>query len=728
MALRKGQKELIEQYRGGLCGVPAIPGGGKTFSLTMWVAEMISKGLHKPGKILILTYMNSAVNNFKQRINEELKQRGIANPSRHYHVSTIHSFCLQIIKEKPDLVLTNEEFDVIDDIKKLQIINNSIDQWKKDNFDLFRFYTDEQNINRYRINTTYTNWQRTICSLAIKIISELKSNGINPPQALELCSRLDDKSILKWLVHIYASYDKTLKINGLFDYDDMLQKAYYLLQTDDDLLSKYRDSYKYICEDEAQDSNIIQNKILELIAGEQANLLRVGDSNQSITSTFANSDYTLFNSFCNRPDTKIFNLTQSSRSTKDIIDLANYFVSFVTDNHPVSQCKQSLIKQYIEPVPSDDEFANPVVAGYGIRIGTFKTSDSENSGVAEQLEQLLIKFPGKTFAVLCPDSFKIQKLLSELKNRNIPFEELSNTSEERNRPIKKLGRVIAFIACPENNQNFYNMVTDVIINEKHEDTQAFTSFLQHYPVEKIIYPIGGEIDFSDIPKEVLESSIWAEFYENIDLIKQFLEFPITIPEKLVLFISEKLNFDREERAIAQKIANDVRYLAAQTPGWTLTDFAIELNNPKNLFNYFAGIVWELKGYKPKQGIVTVSTYHKAKGLEWDIVFLTHISNQDFPVLLTDKFRGEYRYLKEEYRNPLAFAKAELNTLMKHGNSEDIITKSKIETISERTRLLYVGITRAKEYLYLSAVSGKSHLVPSMYFDELKKFIERNIIK
>jgi len=105
--LRVGQKELVETYRSGYCGVPAIPGGGKTFALTKWAIEVITEGLPKPGKILIVTYMTSAVNNFKQRISAELEKRGIT--SRDYYVSTIHSLCLQIIKERPDLVGINEE-------------------------------------------------------------------------------------------------------------------------------------------------------------------------------------------------------------------------------------------------------------------------------------------------------------------------------------------------------------------------------------------------------------------------------------------------------------------------------------------------------------------------------------------------------------------------------------------------------------------------------------------
>src|SRR5574344_1636892 len=99
--LRKGQKELVETYRSGYCGVPAIPGGGKTFALTEWAVEVLTEGREKPGKILIVTYRTSAVNNFKQRIADKLEKKGIS--SRNYYVSTIHSLCLQIIKEKPDL-------------------------------------------------------------------------------------------------------------------------------------------------------------------------------------------------------------------------------------------------------------------------------------------------------------------------------------------------------------------------------------------------------------------------------------------------------------------------------------------------------------------------------------------------------------------------------------------------------------------------------------------------
>lgn len=726
MALRKGQKELVEQYRGGYCGVPAIPGGGKTYCLTMWACEIISQGFHKPGKILIVTYMNSAVNNFKQRINEELKKRGITS-TRDYHVTTIHGLCLQIIREKPDLVMADDEFDVLDGVKRAYILNTVIDEWKKDNYDLFKLYLKEEGVSANRFLENQKQWQRNMCSIVGNIISEFKSAGIGPSESQKICASLDESSILKWAADMYLIYDRKLKSNGLFDFDDMLQHSLRLLKDDADLLSRYRRRYTYICEDESQDSNPVQNSVLRLIAGENGNFLRVGDSNQSIMSTFTNSDFTLFRDFCSSPGTTTYNITQSNRSTIDIINLANHFTYYVTHNHPTPQCRSSLLEQYIEPVAEDEESRNPVIGEYGISAGIFNSWNAEVAGITAKILELVRRYPDKTIAVLSPNSYKVDDFVKSIKSKGIPYEELDNESEERTRPLRKLGRTIDFIAMPENNDKFCDFVNEVILPRQCGNTDNLTNFLLKFPPEELLYPMGGGINRSRIPDDVLNSEAWKILEDDLELIRQLLEFPVTVVEKLILFIAEKLEFNREERAVAQKVASDVRYLMSQNPRWRLADLAVELNNPKNIFNMFAGIVWELKGYKPQPGVVTISTYHKAKGLEWDTVFLTGINNADFPAELTDRFIGEYKYLKEEFKNPLATAKAELHTLLGREQETDPLTLSKIETISERARLLYVGITRARERLFLSAFrpdEGKrSEFLPSRYIYELKKFIE-----
>ena len=739
MILRKGQKELIERYRGGYCAIPAIPGGGKTFSLAMWAAEMITQGYHKPGKILIVTYMNSAVSNFKKRISEELQTRGIGT-NKDYFVSTIHGLCLQIIKEKPDLAFSSDEFEVIDGVLKNRIIYAAVGEWKRRNEKAFRLYLDIDGFSNNRIGGVYKNWQDSLCRIMLSAISDFKIKGITPRKAKKMCRGLGAYSIAFWASQIYDIYDKKLKMGGFLDFDDMLYKAKKMLLEDEHLLDKYRRRYSFVCEDEAQDSNLIQTEVLNLIAN--GNLLRVGDSNQAICGSFSNSDFTLFKSFCEQPSTTVYSITQSSRNTKNIINLANYFVEYVINKHPTKECRGSLLPQYIETVDEHDTCPNPRIDEYGIGATVYESWEDEVKNVITRAFDMVKKHPQKTIAILIPSAWRMAFAVDYLEARGIPYEQLDNTSDEKNRTLRKMGRVVDFIATPEKRGKLWDMMSECFLTdvydkptngdeedgkERKDQRELLKSFLEKYPVEKLLYPMGGEIETGDIPQKLLGSKIWGDFLEHLGKVKELLEFPDIVVEKLILYISEKLKFCREERAIAQKVAGDIRFLANGASKWRLSDLALELLRPKNMFNYFAGVVWDLKGYEPKPGVITLATYHKSKGLEWDIVFLTCINNSDFPVMLSDKFIGEYWFLKESHKNPQAIFKKEMGKILKNETVGDLVKEARLEIISERARLLYVGITRAKEYLYLSSFEqnkGKrNETLPSRYILELKKYIE-----
>jgi DNA helicase-2/ATP-dependent DNA helicase PcrA len=727
MGLRKGQKELVEEYKSGFCAIPAIPGGGKTFSLTMWAVKIIEEQLHKPGKILIVTYMNSAVNNFKQRISKELEARNYLG-KKEYLVCTIHSLCLQIVKEKPDIVNANQEFKIIETVLKEKLIQNAIYEWKKDNQELFLSFLDLNGKSVNTINKYQKSWHDKFIRVVSSGIGDFKIRGITAKDAVFLCSKLEKNSLLKIISEIYILYQRELNIKGCFDFDDMLYSAKKILEEDEVILQKYQKKYTFVCEDEAQDSNLIQSDILKLIAN--GNLLRVGDSNQAICGSFSNSDFTLFKEFCNSKETVVHRITQSSRNTKEIIELANYFVDYVIEKHPVKECKESLLPQFIETVDKDDPFKNPEIKGSGLRAQVYESQDLETSDLVKKVIYMTNKYPQKTIAILAPSAYKIKGIVELLEKYKVPFEQLDNTSYERNKTLRILGRIIDYIAFPENNQKFIAMFFECFLKNVEEDDFQFQQnqleiFLRTARLEMILYPSTGEFNVLDISDELKQLNIWNEFIISLDLIRELLEFPATIVEKLILHISDKMNFGREEKAIAQKVASDIQFLIEENPNWQLADLALELLDSKSVFNYFTQLVWDLKGYEPKEGIVTVCTYHKSKGLEWDCVFLTGISQSDFPVLLTDKFTGEYYFLKKDYKNPQAIVKGELEEILDNNSSGDHIHKSKIEIISERTRLLYVGITRAREYLFLSGVGDNKKNIPSEYFSILKEYIYNN---
>ncbi len=724
MGLRKGQKELVEQYRKGFCAVPAIPGGGKTHCLAIWASEIIAQGYNKPSKILIVTYMNSAVNNFKKRIAAALEVKGIIG-GKDYFVTTIHGLCLQIIKDKPDIALISDDFEVIDDTKRNGLITDSINQWKARNRERYEFYVESQNMSdSSRISVLDNWWSREFGRVMLEAVGAFKCSGIGTKEAVENTRGLDRHSLLKCAAEVYEIYDSRLKIEGVLDFDDMLYNAKKILETDSALLECYRRRYSYVCEDEAQDSNQIQNDILTMIAN--GNLLRVGDSNQAICGSFSRSDSQLFNSFCSLPETKVFKITQSSRSSVDIINLANYFMKNVRENHPVYQCRESLIEQLIEPVPVDDERPNPVVNGCGLNCAVFNSWEDEAANVIETAGRMLREHPELSAAILIPTSFKITYAANVIETTGIPYE-LLDKSGSRNRAFKKIGSILSFMTKPHDSYRFAIMVSECFmeqVTDKNEKTvDEIIKIIQSRPVEQFLFNVKQA--FVEEP-QVFGTKLWKEVSEGFKLIRELVELPLYEIERLILLIAEKLDFDREDTAIAHKIATEARYLF-NSEGMTVEGLGEELLKGRNRFSYFAGVMSELEGYEPKPGVVTLSTYHKAKGLEWDVVFLTGLTYEDFPVNLTDKFKGEQWYLKPEFRNPMAVIKSELKLVNGSKRLEDSVLMAKLENISERARLLYVGITRAKRYLFLSGhhanANRKNEVLPSRYLMELKNYID-----
>ena len=94
-------------------------------------------------------------------------------------------------------------------------------------------------------------------------------------------------------------------------------------------------------------------------------------------------------------------------------------------------------------------------------------------------------------------------------------------------------------------------------------------------------------------------------------------------------------------------------------------------------------------------------YHKSKGLEWDCVFLLGLTDFNFPGNVNQKFQCDKWYLKDKYKNPEAIMKKEIDSIIEGYNGIDYDFQTKVNIINEKIRLLYVGITRAKEMLIMS---------------------------
>ena len=710
----------IMQYRGGTMAVPAVPGAGKTFIICNLVCEIIKDKVHKPGKILIVTFMNSAVNNFKHRISMVLQNKGI-NASNDYEVMTIHSLALKILKDRPDVMGVNEEFKILDDVNKSLYLNNCISMWRRKGGETaFKSMISDKALNKYAGKQDM--WWNDFFATVDTIIGELKINDISPEKLKEDIKLLDQNSILAHISEIYDTYTKILKSEGYIDYNDLLILAYKLLKTDGTVREKLQKKYTFVFEDECQDSNLIQGKILSLISEKSGNLVRVGDVNQSITGTFTASDPKFFREFCGNAN-NAFKMFMAGRSTNHIIDLANELVKYTNYQHGEEKCRSALVDQKIKSL---DDKVEKIGDNYGISTMMCNSRQEETKKAVHVAMKFKEKFPSKTCAILVPFNNQVREIADMLRTYNIECDELSNKSDKKIKVTNTLGYILQFISKPQDSVIFKDLIKNVFIEEHNEESEKMFDFICGYDVEKLIYPSGGKINELDIPGEILNSKVYKQFISSMDLIKTIFEYPQTHFDKLILYISDVLNFGLENRAMAEAVSSYVRYASKDNSEFSLAYVAEQLLDGKNsILDHISGIIYDLEGYEPSPDRVTVSTCHKAKGLEWDCVLILNITSYQYPYMTTDKFK-DYYYLKDEFKNPTVLCKNEIAKILGNNICEDSLKEAKIQIINEKIRLLYVGITRAKEYLILMATQsneGKwNEDKPSKYFYVLQDYI------
>jgi len=289
---RDDQKPVLD-YETGKLGVMAVPGAGKTTILLLLITKMLTKGV-KPENIFVLTYMESAAKNFKEKIQNILPENSVLP-----NVSTIHGLALRIIKENGNhnKIGLDENFEICDDNTKDRIIKELF----------FKLKIDDEKLDIY-----------TKCISAIKL-----SMSKSP-----LISKYED---IRNFFRFYNFYNASLKSHNLLDYDDMLLFAVKILEENPDILEYYQNICKYVIEDEAQDSTSIQQKLIELLNGKYNNYVRCGDINQAITSTFTNSSLDGFKDFIKH--NKKVEMNFSQRCAKQIYELANSVIELKNETN-----------------------------------------------------------------------------------------------------------------------------------------------------------------------------------------------------------------------------------------------------------------------------------------------------------------------------------------------------------------------------------------------------------
>lgn len=556
--------------------------------------------------------------------------------------------------------------------------------------------------NKHWYPKAYESWKNKTPEMFLNAIKYIKAARLTSDKVQSYLQRLDESSYLKWCLEVYQAYSRELHRNGWLDFEDLIVQALRLLKEDEGVRERLQERWTFFFEDEAQDSNPLQEEILKILSLKSGNLVRVGDSNQAILGTFTAAEPEIFRNFCRREDVGVKPIKCSGRSTRQIIDLANCLVDWVRHCHPQPECRTALEAQHILPVPEEDPFPNPKTDKYTIAVKKFKSYQDEIKEIAKWASQHVRSNPELTVAILAPTNSMLKNIKEELEGLQVPIEEVEKLTDRQMGTIESVELAIKYLARPHDEkllkellEHRMRMKFDLICRNLLE------SLFRKYTPEQLLYPIGGRLPWRDMPGELADPQTYTAFMDCLSAAKRWLDASVKIPpDELVLYLAEDMGLEADELDLAHNLSLLFRDKMRKEPGCLLNDIARELVNLKGPLKHFLKTVNDRKGFEPSKGVITLSTVHKAKGLEWDTVYLIGVTAYEYPSTVKDKFKGNYWFLEDDISDPISLIKAELKAL-RGEEVTDPISTSRIEQISERLRLLYVGITRARRNLLLS---------------------------
>ncbi|WP_314961661.1 ATP-dependent helicase [Peptostreptococcus stomatis] len=724
IVFRKDQKEIMK-YKSGSMGIQAVPGAGKTFIITNLVAKLLQKmkSDDQDGKILVLTYMNSAANNFKSRIRAILEDEGLDKGG--FEVMTIHSLAMKIIRENTDIAMLSEESQIIDDYKKGILIQMAIDEYESipaNETRIRSFLKKDLRDDQAQVD----KWYREFTNIVLNAIKLMKYADISVDR-LEAYLDLGQATIMKIIGPIYKNYQTILDQEGYFDYDDILIRAYRILVENESVAEKYQARYAYVFEDECQDSNEIQGKIIDIISYKKAsrkkskrNLVRVGDVNQSITGTFTGSDPRYFKDFCLQAD-YFYEMNMAARSSRDILDLAN---------HLVDQARGHLEGIHIEPVESGQAYkSNPKTDKYMVAARSLKNQEEERDLVAKTIGYYQKAFLNYSIGVLSFSNYDTDDLGDHLDARDIKYDKLGADSKVRKKVIGDLKLTLDFLLEPIRD-NFVDLVMEAFVARfdldlSQEDLESIATSLAKEDHEALIYDGLYMDEWISRARVRLDDSIRMVFSkrmsESMLAIRSICDHNQADKLGLVSHILTRLNLTNNEVLLSKYIVFYLGNLLSYE-GADLARLALSLDKRySRVFDGAIESIYDMGETDPLGGSVTLATIHKSKGMEWDAVIITGINKSDFPSSLDDYFRVDRKYLRPDFKYPEAFVNMDIDKIL--GVNGDKTRASyeddlKLALIGERVRLLYVGITRAKSSLLL--LNSKNKFIESLNRNMFRK--------
>lgn len=763
-------QERILDYTGGAMGIMAVPGSGKTFTLSLLAARLVERlageGHLDDREVLIVTCTNSAVENFRHRIGTFVREQQGLLPGVGYRVRTLHGLAHDIVRERPALIGLSEDFDIIDERTATEIKRDAVLAYLRQHPDALSPYIHPDFLANFRRIEKYLLEDAIdIANAVIRVAKDARADL--PRLRADLRRQGGSWPLLEFGLHVYADYQRSLFMRGAVDFDDLIGLALRALDADPDYLDRLQTRWPYILEDEAQDSSALQEEMLRRLTERHGNWVRVGDPNQAINTTFTSANTRFLQEFTAKHVALARDLPNSGRCTQAIMDLANYLIDWSRNYHPSLLKTHALTPPYILPTPPGDPQPNPEPGSPAVYLfERAMTPDEETNVIVASLQRWLPQNPERTVAVLVPENSRGFHFTEALQRAELPFDDTLLRSASTVRvAAQALSTVLAYITHPGEARylepvwnevwwprrmvDFRLLVDDSLATAeqkvKHENSTAKT----HSRKAELPEPVTtfgralarvGEPEAFLFPGKTdwLNSISWlddvAGFREVVEAfradLRRWTAATILPIDELLITLGNDLFTQPADLALTHRLAVLLTKLSRENPSWRLPELAGELENIAQNKRRVLGFTEEAGGFEPKPGQITVATMHAAKGLEWDRVYLLAVNNFGFPSGSPgDKYRSERWYVRDS-QNLVAEVEEQVRQL-NMGSLDDFIAgqateKARLDVAGERLRLLYVGITRACRELIITYNVGRNPdrdpNQPALAFQALRHFL------
>ncbi|MEZ5315230.1 MAG: UvrD-helicase domain-containing protein [Chlamydiales bacterium] len=502
------------------------------------------------------------------------------------------------------------------------------------------------------------------------LISHAK-NTLQDPLDIDLSIYPDQ--IQKHFHNVYSLYQTHLKESNALDFDDLLYLTVYLLQNFPNILADYQQKWSHLLIDEYQDTNHAQYMIARLIVGEKCNIFVVGDPDQSIYSWRGANIENILNFERDYPGAKVICLEQNYRSTTNILDAANALI-----RHNNSRYEKRLW--------------SPLGEGEKIALFIGSTEREEAEFVVNEIHHLhtLHQIPLNQIAIFYRTNFQSRLFEDFLLRQRTPYTIVGGISFYQRKEIKDL---LTFLRMLISNQDLVSFERTINLPKRGFGSATIEKIHQGSVEQALplftycVKLIQGEIENIRLSTKQLKSlNEYVSIILNLRHIKGTISLKQLVMETILQ--THYLDFLQADKETFQDRKENTNELIAKAHEWEL------MNNSNDLDNFLEEL--SLKGSIDEADIlqdkVNLMTLHNGKGLEFTVVFLVGMEEDLFP----------------------------------HINSSH-----SFETLEEERRLCYVGLTRAKSRLYLTATEtrflwGRHRMMrPSRFLKEIpKKYLER----